>query len=62
MDETEIKTFVRGHGWRPLREEGLLLVEKGVTTLEEVLRVTSAETDPTTRAEVRRDTLAGVAP
>ena len=61
VDEMEIKTFVRGHGWRPLREEGLLLVEKGVTTIEEVLRVTSAETDPTTRAEARRDTLAGVA-
>ena len=57
VDETELKTFVRQHGWRPLREEGLFLVEQGVTTLEEVLRVTHAETDPTTRAEARHGEL-----
>ena len=35
----------------PLRDEGLTLVEQQRSTLEEVLRVTHAETDSTTRAE-----------
>jgi len=35
-----------------LREEGLLLVEQGRSTLEEVLRVTHAETEARTRAEM----------
>ena len=50
-DEEEIKAQVRQHGWRPLREEGLILVEQGFSTLEEVLRVTHAETTNRTRAE-----------
>ncbi|NLG43169.1 MAG: Flp pilus assembly complex ATPase component TadA [Phycisphaerae bacterium] len=51
-DEEQIKVVVRQHGWRPLREEGLLLVEQGRSTLEEVLRVTHAETEARTRAEM----------
>ena len=45
------KTSVRRFGWRPLREEGLRLVEEERSTLEEVLRVTHAETEDRTRAE-----------
>jgi type IV pilus assembly protein PilB len=51
-DEEQIKAVVRQHGWRPLREEGLLLVEQDRSTLEEVLRVTHAETEARTRAEM----------
>ena len=50
-EEEEIKAFARQHGWRTLREEGLRLVEEGRSTLEEVLRVTHAETESRTRAE-----------
>ncbi|MBP7747952.1 MAG: Flp pilus assembly complex ATPase component TadA [Phycisphaerae bacterium] len=50
-EEEEIKAVARQHGWRPLREEGLRLVEEGRSTLEEVLRVTHAETEAQTRAE-----------
>jgi type IV pilus assembly protein PilB len=51
FDEEAIKRFARPHGWRSLREEGLRLVEEGVSTLEEVLRVTHAESENETRAE-----------
>ncbi|MFO0840306.1 MAG: ATPase, T2SS/T4P/T4SS family [Phycisphaerae bacterium] len=50
-DEKEIKQVARREGWCSLREEGLRLVESGVSTLEEVLRVTHVETTETTRAE-----------
>ncbi len=50
-DEEQIKEFVRQHGWRPLREEGLRLVEEERSTLEEVLRVTHVETEQRIRAE-----------
>ncbi len=59
-DEEEIKVSARQHGWRTLREEGLRLVEEGRSTLEEVLRVTHAETESRTRAE-RQPTLAAAA-
>jgi type IV pilus assembly protein PilB len=52
-DEEQIKAAARPLGWRPLREEGLTLVERGISTLEEVLRVTHAETEDRTRAERR---------
>jgi type IV pilus assembly protein PilB len=52
-DEEAIKACARKYGWRTLREEGLRLVEEGRSTLEEVLRVTHAETESTTRAERR---------
>ena len=51
-DEEALKKFVREHGWRPLREVGLNLVEAGQSTLEEVLRVTHAESEDRTRAEL----------
>jgi type IV pilus assembly protein PilB len=50
-DEESLRAFARRHGWRPLREVGLELVEGGVSTLEEVLRVTIAESEDRTRAE-----------
>jgi type IV pilus assembly protein PilB len=52
-EEEEIKQIVRRHGWRPLRDEGLELVTRGQSTLEEVLRVTHAETEARSRAERR---------
>jgi type IV pilus assembly protein PilB len=52
-DEDSLRSFVREHGWRPLRDEGLELVERGVSTLEEVLRVTHAGTEGRTRAETQ---------
>ena len=51
--EDEIKKVARAQGWRPLREEGLRLVDEARSTLEEVLRVTHAETQVRTRAEQR---------
>jgi type IV pilus assembly protein PilB len=50
-DEESLKDFARQHGWRPLREVGLRLVDTGLSTLEEVLRVTHAESEDRTRAE-----------
>ncbi len=61
--EEQIKAVARRFGWRPLREEGLRLVEDHRSTLEEVLRVTHAETEEQTRAERRAaKPLAGVHP
>ncbi len=51
-NEEEIKQVARKYGWRTLREEGLRLVEEHHSTLEEVLRVTHAETEARTRAEL----------
>jgi len=53
VDDDALKRIARRHGWRTLREEGLLLVEAGVSTLEEVLRVTHAEAEDAIRAEQR---------
>ncbi len=50
-DEEALKAIGRQHGWQPLREVGLRLVEAGRSTLEEVLRVTHAESEDRTRAE-----------
>lgn len=50
-DEDRLRRIIREHGWRPLREEGLTLVEEGRSTLEEVLRVTHAESETRIRAE-----------
>jgi len=50
-DEEALKAFARQHGWQPLREAGLRLVDAGFSTLEEVLRVTHAESEDRTRAE-----------
>ncbi|MBL8877849.1 MAG: Flp pilus assembly complex ATPase component TadA, partial [Phycisphaerales bacterium] len=51
VNEKELKQAARLSGWRPLREEGLRIVEEGRSTLEEVLRVTHVETAEATRAE-----------
>ncbi len=50
-NEDEIKAAALESGWRPLRVEGLALVVQERSTLEEILRVTHAETDSATRAE-----------
>jgi type IV pilus assembly protein PilB len=44
-DEAELRAHLRAKDLLTLREEGLICVQKGVTTLEEILRVTHAE-DP----------------
>jgi len=41
--ESEIKELARKEGMRTLREDGLLRVLTGVTSLEEILRVTVAD-------------------
>ncbi len=41
--ETEIRQYLRKNGWRTLREKALDIVEKGESTLEEVMRVTRSE-------------------
>ncbi|MGB9624806.1 MAG: GspE/PulE family protein [Phycisphaerae bacterium] len=50
-DEQQIRRYLRERGWRSLREEGLHLVQAGLSTLEEVLRVTHTETQEEIRAE-----------
>jgi type II secretory ATPase GspE/PulE/Tfp pilus assembly ATPase PilB-like protein len=49
--EGDIRAYLAQSGWRTLREKALDLVEEGVSTLEEVLRVTRSEAldvgDPT---------------
>jgi general secretion pathway protein E len=39
-DAAALTEAARRHGMRPLREDGWLKVRQGVTTAEEVLRVT----------------------
>jgi type IV pilus assembly protein PilB len=43
LEEENIKKLARGEGMRTLREEGTGLALAGITTLEEVLRVTPAD-------------------
>jgi type IV pilus assembly protein PilB len=49
--ETDIRVYLAQSGWRTLREKALDLVDRGESTLEEVLRVTRSEaldvSDPT---------------
>lgn len=49
--ETDIRVYLAQSGWRTLREKALDLVNRGESTLEEVLRVTRSESlsvgDPT---------------
>ena len=40
---TEIKAAARRHGMRTLREDGLLKARAGLTTEQEVLRVTQSD-------------------
>lgn len=60
VEETLLIEILRRNGWRPLREEGLLLAEEGKSTLEEILRVTHVESDGRTAAEGRARTMATV--
>ena len=39
----EIREIARRHGMRTLNEDGLRLIEEGITTLDEVLRVTKSD-------------------
>jgi len=41
--EGEIKSLARQEGMITLREDGIKKLEKGITTLEEVLRTTNAD-------------------
>lgn len=43
VDDKKLKSCSIGQGMRTLREDGLLKAAKGITTLEEVLRVTQSE-------------------
>jgi general secretion pathway protein E len=49
--EEQVRLYLAQSGWRTLREKALDLVERGESTLEEVLRVTRSEAldvgDPT---------------
>ncbi len=51
VSETQIRTYLAQCGWRTLRAKALDLVDRGESTLEEVLRVTRSEAldvgDPT---------------
>lgn len=49
--DAEIRTYLSTRQWKSLREVGLELVEQGVSTLEEVLRVTLTEHEDRIRAE-----------
>jgi len=53
--ETDMRVYLAQIGWRTLREKALDVVERGASTLEEVLRVTRSERldvcDPTGTAE-----------
>jgi type II secretory ATPase GspE/PulE/Tfp pilus assembly ATPase PilB-like protein len=52
--EQDIRRHLASRGHEDLRQEGLRVVETGVSPLEEVLRVTHMETTTTIRAEGRR--------
>jgi type IV pilus assembly protein PilB len=43
VSSSELRTFARGAGMRTLREDGLRKISAGVTTVEEVLRVTMGD-------------------
>jgi type II secretory ATPase GspE/PulE/Tfp pilus assembly ATPase PilB-like protein len=61
-DEEQIREYlVQTHGFRSLRDEGLMLVEAGRSTLEEVLRVTHMETEESVRAERKEVAVAATA-
>lgn len=49
--EEEMRTHLRQIGWTDLRAHGLHISDRGVSPLEEVLRVTHMETDARVRAE-----------
>jgi len=49
--EDTIRHAMRERGWEDLRANGLRLADRGISPLEEVLRVTHLETDTRVRAE-----------
>ncbi len=49
--EEELRQHLRRNGWTDLRSSGLRLADSGVAPLEEVLRVTTIETDERVSAE-----------
>ncbi len=49
--EDQIRTHLQQAGWQTIREHGLQLADRGLSTLEEVLRVTHIETIARVRAE-----------
>ena len=59
VTEARIRTYLAQCGWRPLRAKALDLVDKGESTLEEVLRVTRSEAldvgDPTGKGAEQDD-------
>jgi len=50
-NEQEIRQYLKSKNHLNLRQEGLMVVEEGKSTLEEVLRVTHVETKSSIRAE-----------
>ncbi|MBK8915617.1 MAG: Flp pilus assembly complex ATPase component TadA [Phycisphaerales bacterium] len=57
--EEELKGHLRRNGWRDLRDSGLRIADRGLSTLEEVLRVTHVETESRVRAESAEPVQAG---
>lgn len=49
--EDELRQYLVRTGWSDLRDNGLRLADRGLSTLEEVLRVTHVETECKVRAE-----------
>ena len=45
VSSTEIRKLARQTGMKTLREDGMLKVLSGMTTLEEVMRVTAKDVD-----------------
>ena len=45
VSSTELRTFAREAGMRTLREDGLRKIASGMTTVEEVLRVTMGDVE-----------------
>ena len=43
LDENKIKSIARSHGMKTLREEGEFLARQGITTMEEVYRLTPSD-------------------
>ncbi|MEP0844092.1 MAG: Flp pilus assembly complex ATPase component TadA [Phycisphaerae bacterium] len=60
--EQEIRKYLATIGHLDLRQEGLRLVEEGLSPLEEVLRVTHMETQSVIRAEQKRRPAAAMEP
>ena len=41
VSQDQLKAHVRAAGWRSLRDDGLLKASRGITSVEEVMRVVS---------------------